>query len=198
MSDAHSLFDSLCDKLTPYVRSAVAECPYEDLVTHPKLVEMSAEQLEGIVKEEIDEEITEGRLDEEDKEIAKHLLYCLYNIFRTLPHLEVLDSHISICTDIIASDWSEVLRGAYKENNEQPVRLRDCLLPDNLRRYERAWHLDIDRTGLSQEQIEDMLRKFGQKEISDKLELPWGGYVKRVGAGYELRKSDLKKECEAK
>ncbi len=93
-----------------------------------------------------------------------------------------------VCTEIIASSLTDALYWAYKEQGE--IQLRDCLLPDNLGRIERAWHKDMILTGLSQEQVEDLLRKFGEGEISDKLELPVGLYVKRVGEGYELRKSE--------
>ncbi|MDP3697994.1 MAG: hypothetical protein Q8R47_00250 [Nanoarchaeota archaeon] len=92
---------------------------------------------------------------------------------------------IKVSTELIVVSWSEALRWAYKEQGE--VQLCDYLLPDNLGRGRESWNSNISRFDLSQELLEDLLKKFGQKEIIDNIELPWGGYVRRVEDNFELR-----------
>ncbi len=170
MRNSAKLFDDLCDKLKPYVKSAITETfPREELTRY----EADTKKLCSLLAEEVADEKT------------KRLLIAGLYVASTLDLGVSTELRTKVYTQEIAATWSETLRWAYKEQGK--IGLRDCLLPDKLGRAERAWTFTINRMGFSQEQVEDLLKQFGQEEITDKLGLPWGGYVKRVGNSYELR-----------
>lgn len=169
MRNNTNLIDDLCDKLKPYVKSAITETfPREELTKY----KIDTKKLCDLLAEEAADEKT------------KLLIAELY-VASTLDLSVSTELRTRVYTQEIAATWSETLRWAYKEQGK--IGLRDCLLPDKLGRAERAWTFIISRMGFSQEQVEDLLKQFGQEEITDKLGLPWGGYVKRVGNSYELR-----------
>ncbi len=91
---------------------------------------------------------------------------------------------LKVGTELIATAWSETLRILYKERGE--IELRDCLLPEELGSASSSWNSDLSRFGFNHEQVENILRNFGQQEITNSVELPWGGYVIRVADGFKL------------
>jgi len=115
----------------------------------------------------------------------------IISAFKDLPDIpkepDLLGSQIEFSTQAIIGGWSEVLRWGYENNNNQTLKLNDYLLPPITKEDKRYWDEVIQQSFFSEEQVEKILRKFGQEEISDRLDLPWDGYVKKVGDQYEVR-----------
>lgn len=88
----------------------------------------------------------------------------------------------------ICSMLSECLRWAYENNNYQTVQLNNSLIPSLEPEDKHYWDCSVKTCGFSNEQIETILKEFGEKEITkDKpLNLIWGGYIKREDNGYIL------------
>ena len=167
-------YDTLCDKLEPYVIPTLSTISERELADYAIEEVQRKAALKKLLKEEEPDKATRKALEDE-----------LLPIFDAPDPYTLNIVQIKVRTELIAVSWSEALRWAYKEQGG--VQLRDYLLPENLGRAEAAWNSNLNRFGLSQEQIENLLRTFGQKEISESLELPWGGSVRRVGDNYELR-----------
>ena len=169
-------YDNLCDKLEPYVAITVP------LLSEKELADFIAKsaQDKAALKEVLEEE-------EPDETMRKSLEGELSSLFDAPEPYALRTTQIKVATELIATSWSEALRWVYKEQGE--VQLRDYLLPDNLGSGRASWDLNLSLFGLNQAQIEDLLRNFGEKEIPDSIDLPWGGYVQRVVDGYELRGS---------
>ena len=163
-------YNTLCDKFEPYVTSALKD-------------ESMTEFIDKIQKEQLIE--IEQLNEKTRKYIEKNCPIILPKILST-DELESLRMvWIMIAIELIPISWSEALRWTYKKQGE--VQLQNYLLPENLGSAEEAWNSNLSRFSLKQEQIKDLLRTFGQKEITDSIELPWGGYVQRVGDNYKLR-----------
>lgn len=154
-------YDTLCDKLEPYVSSALKDVSVKESTDYKVKIEQLGEATRKFLEDNFP-----AMLDTPDPEYLKIV-------------------RIKVATELIATSWSEALRWVYKEQGE--VQLRDYLLPDNLGSGRASWDLNLSLFGLNQAQIEDLLRNFGEKEIPDSIDLPWGGYVQRVVDGYELR-----------
>ena len=177
MRNSANLIDDLCDKLKPYVKSVITETfPREE----PTKYKIDTKELYDLLAEEA-----------ADEKIMELLIAGFYVASNPLDPSVSTELRTQVYTQEIAATWSETLRWAYKEQGK--IGLRDCLLPDKLGRAERAWTFTINRMGFSQEQVEDLLKQFGREEITDKLDLSWGGYVKRVGNSYELRMRNKRK-----
>ena len=165
-------YDTLCDKLEPYVALTMP------LLSEKELADLKAQSLQDkVALTEVFEE------EEEPYESVRRSLDDISYIWDFPDPYALRITKIKVSTELIAVSWSEALRKVYKERGE--IKLRDCLLPKGFENT--SWKSNLNRFGLGQEQTEDLLRIFGQKEIEDKIELPWGGYVQRVADGYELR-----------
>lgn len=166
-------YDNLCDKLEPYVALTVplpSEKELADLIAKNAADKAT---LKKTLREEEQDQATRNALEDE-----------LSPLFDYTPNPESLRlTRIKVATEVIVNSWSEALRKVYKERGE--IKLRDCLLPDGFE--DASWKSSLNRFSLGQEQMEDLLQIFGQKEIlPGSIELPWGGYVKRAGDKYEL------------
>ncbi len=185
MTDAQNLsakmYDSLCDKLQPYVSSTLNTIGRDEQV--------------GTTLEELRTEDNEliRALQESGSSIFQEEANKLYDNKVYTPEDEaafkkvVNRIRVEFATESITSSLSEVLRRASTEY--ETVQLRDCLLPHNLGRSERPWRSTLSQIGISQEQTENLLRRFGQEQMTSGMELPWGGYVMKEGNRFTLYKS---------
>lgn len=144
MEKKKELYDGLCDRLRPYITSALDELP----------AEMRAEN---------------------------------NDIFSTGAPEALRELEITIATQIVTSSLIDVLYWASKECDS--VTLRDCLLPEDLGEMKEAWEKDLGLTGFSTARVEELLRTFGQEQISDCLEVPVAGYIIKDEQGFALYKS---------
>ena len=154
-------YDTLCDKLEPYV------APIVNRITEEKKYAA--------------EEATDKTLEDE------FLPPWPYDDFLPPDPRILRILRLKVGTELIASAWSETLRILYKERGE--IELRDCLLPEELEGASSSWNSDLSRFGFNHEQVENILRNFGQQEITNSVELPWGGYVIRVADRFKLSES---------
>ena len=154
-------YDTLCDKLEPYV------APIVNLITEEKKYAA--------------EEATDKTLEDE------FLPPWPYDDFLPPDPRILRILRLKVGTELIASAWSETLRILYKERGE--IELRDCLLPEELEGASSSWNSDLSRFGFNHEQVENIIRNFGQQEITNSVELPWGGYVIRVADRFKLSES---------
>lgn len=192
------LYDSLCDKLLPYVRSA-----YDSLSNCDPQNEYVKSIVDPVLYVIEDRNALEAGLSKEepDKEMVKFLADALMDLFKEPSDSKELDSRlkalkegrIRLNTEIIAASLSQTLEWTLEDNDKDVIQLRDCLLPNEIPEEIKAWWSDdggigIDRTGLLKEQVESLLRNFGREEIAYCLELPWDGYISRATNGYELRR----------
>lgn len=144
-------YDTLCDKLEPYVASII------DFISEEDSKKYAAEEATGKALED---------------EFLPPDPYTLRMV------------RLKVGTELIANAWSETLRLLYKERGE--IQLRDCLLPEELGSASSPWNNELSRFGFNHEQVENILRNFGQQEVTTSVELPWGGYVIRVADGFKL------------
>ncbi|MFH0752027.1 MAG: hypothetical protein V1914_00330 [archaeon] len=172
MEDFSDQLDSLCRRIEPYVRSALEGKPMEPQVD---IIDESA-------LKEIEEEISSV---EPDKGIMKILMDDIRDSFSS-PSPEGLEkTRVRLETEMFTACWYETLRWSAK--GKEVVKLRDCLLPEDLGRHKRAWDPTMIQLDFSQKEAEGILRKFGEEEIAYCLELPGGSYISRATGGYELR-----------
>ncbi len=182
------LYDSLCDKLIPYVRSASDSLPkYEPM------------KFEGSTPKERSYKDTIKLLCDKDtiEFLVMLLAINIKHVFSGDAFIKkapveperLNDELIRIRTELIAASLSQTLEFYAEDNEDDVFRLKDCLLPNEIPGdCKDGWRGDIEQTGFSQEQVENLLRDFGREEIAYCLELPWGGYISRATNGYELRR----------
>lgn len=156
-------YDTLCDKLERYV------APFVDFISEEEEKELKERRKR---RREAAEEATGKTLEDEFLPPDP----CTLRMIR-----------LKAGTECIASSWSETLRLLYKERGE--IQLRDCLLPEELGGASSPWNNELSRFGFNHEQVENILRNFGQQEVKNSVELPWGGYVIRVADGFKLSES---------
>jgi len=171
MSDLSKIINNIYTKLEPYVHEGTSQ---------PEFPQYSEEE-RAIYEKELDSML---ETEEPDIELRKQIKDDLLTLFEPVDEDEYKKEYLKIRTEILISSLSETLRWAYK-NGEQP--LRDCLLPINLGRTERAWNTSMEQIGCTQEEIEKVLLKFGKNEILDRLKFPFGGHVLRTENGYVLK-----------
>ena len=155
-------YDTLCDKLELYV------APTVDFI--------SEEESKNKAAEEATDNAWGDEFTPPDSRTLRIFLPPDPRALRIVRH--------KVCTEFIANAWSETLRRLYKERGE--IELRDCLLPEEIGGASSAWNFELSRFGFNHKQVENILRSFGQQEIMDSIELPWGGYVIRVVDGFKL------------
>lgn len=174
MKDSSKVFDELCKKLEPHVRSAMIDVPMErDEIPEVSDINIDTEELYNFMLDEAPEPDPKER-----ENLRKELCEALGPSFNLhIERSDVEEEWLKLCVDILATTWSETLNLTSKGQNT--LRLRDCLLPENLGRAERAWNVNTNRLGLTQEQIENLLRNFAKAELEKGIQLPWGGFVTR-------------------
>lgn len=168
IKNSSELYDDLCNRLEPYVSEALESLSYK------------RSEVEVLTKNQKKSLFKEAKTTKDKKFIEE-----LSKLSKVIPDENILKNvRLNIATQVIASSWSETLR--YVSKSYEKVKLRDCLLPDNLGKSQHALDTNMKQIGFSQNNIEDLLRNFGQKELNNGLSLPWGGYLVKIQDIFEL------------
>lgn len=166
MSYTPGVLNELCKKLSPLIQKLLITTVTDEDVK--KALETQKELHQFLIDSEPDPVLRRA--------LRKHLAKMLP------PNKEsIIQARRKIATELIVTSWTEVLRWAAK--GHENVRLRDCLLPENLGRAKRAWVMNTSCLGLTQEQIENLLRDFAKAELEKGIRLPWGGFVTKDADG---------------
>lgn len=166
MSSTAGILNELCEKLSPLIKKLLITITTDEDVK--EALESQKEFYQFLIDSEPDPIL--------QRALRKHLA-----IMPPPSKESIIQTRRKIATASIIVSWSEVLRWAAK--GHEKVRLRDCLLPENLGRAKHAWDMDTGRLGLTQEQIENLLRDFAKAELEKGIQLTWGGFVTKDAEG---------------